>query len=1430
MMMTRLPVSLLCVVSLFCVLTLRGAVEGASSGGGLVCAGMHPGLYQPTSLAAACKPTQSPTHGTRRVIAIFADFPGGQQTDPPSWADGLFDAELEGSLSHFYDTMSFGALQVRGETAPAVYTAAHPASAYLAGSSTASGDYGSFSLEILQRADADIDFTRFDNDGPDGQPDSGDDDGTVDAVFLVLASTPANFLRGAATGVHGLGYNGAWETSDVGVNGEPIRVVPRQGTIQRGRTLAEAVGSMCHEYGHVLGLPDLYDVAYLEQPGSPPQEDSAGIGAWGLMGWGAAGWQGDDGPNSLCAWSRVQLGWATVTEPLAGRTELVLNDVGRDGSVYRVPLGSDEHFLVEYRRRSSTHYDRHLPGEGLLVWHVAHSASRRLILDLECADGRWADAGFPLGNEPAPSTGGDNLDFWAHDGAYASRSVGNLGDATDPFGGTQSNAFTPDTNPQATSRDGEYAVRLEDLRMDGDLARAMVGVASMVVELTDVYAGSYADAPVNTGDVVPVHFTVTNHGGYRLTELEARLTTADPLIEVVAATALKDLGPSITAKARWLSQAEPPSLRTLPGNAAQHRGTAVLEICAQGVVLARQEFAVMAQRAHRLAFRVLDEDGQAIDGIRVQLYGPHNVTFSVTSRTGGSVPIWVPPGEYTIAANDRDPFGTDRVRAYANQILTGVAVTQDDTLTIVLPWRHRVHGVVRDGTGVPVPNASLHASGAGATDMSTASEDGTYELQLPAGLHAVTVSWNDSPRNTSPAFPGFIVDSVLVTGEQRLDLTLPPTVELRLELSDSTGRGVAGAQAYLRFAGMDQSWGSSAAFCTVAARTDAGGVATCRILADVGYDLTLRDLPPSVLQPSVYQSVATISAATDTTVHVVLPSGVSLTVCLTDDTGAAVEARFLHVMPLTGDSPWQAIFQREGVFSVTVAPGPYRLAVDFGNDPLRPAQILGEYEILQATELDLSVESGVEVLCRVIDDEGGAVSAGRLSFYMTDWEGSSYPIGTFFILTIPLDQDLRAVLPAGTYDVRYDHGRDRPDPKLIPPSQALGTVTAAPGTNLTFVLDRGVEIAGRLLDPELPDLSDLRIYAAGLDSACSATMYLAADGLFQSRLLRGTYVLRMYGTSASGSTYWSLGEIDTHHDRFLLLDRPAGAILSGRATDPAGDPVEVELCLTRAAPGSRVFYNSSDPRFVAGTATFSDEAYALPVSPGVYDCVAFARPLSPYTQKFGRLQRNVDLTQSRIQDLVIATPDVTCRITGSVPEPYRTPATQIQFIHTDNDYIGWARCQDDRYVIDLPPGRYETTVSLAHPRGGAYGSIHDLGMVQVTGDMTWDIALPEGITAIASVEPAIPVALALLPNYPNPFNARTTIEFTIPDQEDVRVTLFDVLGRQVRTLVHGVRQPGAHRTIWDGRDDAGYSVGTGVYLCRLTAGTLADVRRVLLLK
>ena len=95
---------------------------------------------------------------------------------------------------------------------------------------------------------------------------------------------------------------------------------------------------------------------------------------------------------------------------------------------------------------------------------------------------------------------------------------------------------------------------------------------------------------------------------------------------------------------------------------------------------------------------------------------------------------------------------------------------------------------------------------------------------------------------------------------------------------------------------------------------------------------------------------------------------------------------------------------------------------------------------------------------------------------------------------------------------------------------------------------------------------------------------------------------------------------------------------------------------------------------------------------------------------------------------------------------------------------------------------------------------------------------------------ALPLTYGLYSIFPNPVNPAVTILYGLPGSVMVRLTIFDILGRQVAVLLDGLQPAGSHTLGWDGTDSAGRPVGSGVYLVRLESSGAAATRRVLLLK
>ncbi len=94
----------------------------------------------------------------------------------------------------------------------------------------------------------------------------------------------------------------------------------------------------------------------------------------------------------------------------------------------------------------------------------------------------------------------------------------------------------------------------------------------------------------------------------------------------------------------------------------------------------------------------------------------------------------------------------------------------------------------------------------------------------------------------------------------------------------------------------------------------------------------------------------------------------------------------------------------------------------------------------------------------------------------------------------------------------------------------------------------------------------------------------------------------------------------------------------------------------------------------------------------------------------------------------------------------------------------------------------------------------------------------------------IPETFATAQNYPNPFNSMTTIEYCLPKEAGVYISVYNIFGLRIRTLVNETRYAGHHVVPWDGRNNAGKPVASGVYFYRLVADDYFAVRKMLLLK
>ncbi len=105
-----------------------------------------------------------------------------------------------------------------------------------------------------------------------------------------------------------------------------------------------------------------------------------------------------------------------------------------------------------------------------------------------------------------------------------------------------------------------------------------------------------------------------------------------------------------------------------------------------------------------------------------------------------------------------------------------------------------------------------------------------------------------------------------------------------------------------------------------------------------------------------------------------------------------------------------------------------------------------------------------------------------------------------------------------------------------------------------------------------------------------------------------------------------------------------------------------------------------------------------------------------------------------------------------------------------------------------------------------------------------------GATGIGDTPTALPTEIALMQNYPNPFNPETNIEFRLPSATNVTLEVYNLLGQKVKTLVSDYREAGYHTVRWNGTNDSGDLVPSGVYFYRMTAGDFVKTNKMIMLR
>ncbi len=279
--------------------------------------------------------------GKHKIIMVMVEFSDRSfpATHSKAYYQNTLFSESGYTMKTYYKENSYGKFDIEGKVY-GVYKINKPVSYfhYKPGMNSNLNRMKELTQLIVQAASKDINFKEYDVYNSKGERKS---DGFVDHFGIVFPGS----------------FDDIWPHRWGG-----LTLASDDGVIVNGYFLqntASPVGTFIHEFGHDIGLPDLYDYDY----------SSYGIGLWGTMALGSWGGGGKI-PVHLSAWSKMKLGWMQPTIVTESQS-LELASSSSSPTVLKIPIGSvfsKEYFLVENRQKSG--FDQSIPDDGILIWHV----------------------------------------------------------------------------------------------------------------------------------------------------------------------------------------------------------------------------------------------------------------------------------------------------------------------------------------------------------------------------------------------------------------------------------------------------------------------------------------------------------------------------------------------------------------------------------------------------------------------------------------------------------------------------------------------------------------------------------------------------------------------------------------------------------------------------------------------------------------------------------------------------------------------------------------------------------------------------------------------------------------------------------------------------------------------------------------------------
>lgn len=501
----------------------------------------------------------------------------------------------------------------------------------------------------------------------------------------------------------------------------------------------------------------------------------------------------------------------------------------------------------------------------------------------------------------------------------------------------------------------------------------------------------------------------------------------------------------------------------------------------------------------------------------------------------------------------------------------------------------------------------------------------------------------------------------------------------------------------------------------------------------------------------------------------------------------------------------------DGAYQIKrLKPGSYKLFVDTewsdGQPILKPAfqwfddaDTFEEAQIIDVSQLpfngkaDIKLGPGGYISGSVLDENGWPLSEnGEIDCYTLDGEKvSTSPFGGSGLYRV---EGLRT----GKYKLRMDlyfsddFSDEWYDAQLDMASATPVSVTAPFGRrNINFTPEKPKKLSGFLHSPEnsllTEEAADMFLFA--YDSETGRYFSSASNnfaGGFNIELLSGEYKVAGINIQANNNTKrYNLAA--TWIGGGARFDDPNTQTLVVNDDQPS---IAANLTMENASGGIvGTIYNA------ASNQPFTEGFYML----FAYDEFGYLVKISIYGQSNDPRNGSYYLAGVRPGNYYVLA------ILFAGETLYSLASQWLGGIHSDTNIWSW------RPYVEIPSGAQAVGV--------------DKSLVS-NNDFFFD--LTTGLPSDASNRPASD--FQLFQNYPNPFNPSTTISYNLPVTSEARLIIYDLLGREIRTLVNEVLRPGRHSVEWDGTDNVGAAAISGVYFYQLKSGKFVETKKLVLIK